>query len=76
MNRTSRLEISTIDEARRSKKAALSISEVGRILELDPRTVSASASAGEIPSVRVGRRVLIPREAFLAIFDAQLVDAR
>ena len=64
--------IRTLEDARISSKAALAIAEVALVLELDPRTVSAAAAAGDIPSVRLGRRVLIPRLAFLALFDTKV----
>lgn len=61
--------ILTLEEARSSELAALTITEAARLMRVDPRTVSAAAAAGEIPSVRMGRRLLIPREAFLALLD-------
>ncbi|MBL5973687.1 MAG: DNA-binding protein [Candidatus Leucobacter sulfamidivorax] len=39
------------------------------VLEVDPRTVSAGIKEGTIPSVRLGRRVVIPREKFLTLFE-------
>ncbi|MFV0434078.1 MAG: helix-turn-helix domain-containing protein [Leucobacter sp.] len=39
-------------------------------LGVDPRTITASIENGSIPSVRFGRRVVIPREKFLRLFDA------
>lgn len=61
--------VRTLADARASKKAALTIGEGAALLSLDPRTVSAAISAGDIPAIRVGRRVLIPRERFLALFE-------
>ena len=40
-------------------------------LGVDPRTVTAGIENGTIPSVKLGRRVLIPREKFLKIFDPE-----
>ncbi|MET3769435.1 excisionase family DNA binding protein [Marisediminicola sp. UYEF4] len=67
--------IKSLAEVRASTSAALSMSEVATVLDLDPRTISAAAAAGEIPSVRIGRRVLVPREAFLAMLDNQAVGS-
>jgi len=39
------------------------------VLEVDPRTVSAGVKEGTIPSVRIGRRIVIPREKFLKLFE-------
>ncbi|MBF4568513.1 helix-turn-helix domain-containing protein [Plantibacter sp. VKM Ac-2880] len=41
--------------------------EVASLLSVDPRTVSAAARAGDLPCVRIGRLVLIPREPLLAL---------
>lgn len=66
-------QIGTLGEARASTRAALSIAEVARVLGVDPRTVSAATASGELPSVRLGRRVLIPREPLIALLDRQAV---
>lgn len=68
-DRLMRDEIQNLNDVRASKKAALTIKEVARVLQLDIRTISGAASNGELPCVRVGRRVLIPREAFLALLE-------
>lgn len=63
--------IVTLADARKSTRAALSLAEVALVLGVDPRTVSASAASGELPCVRLGRRVLIPREPLIAMLDRQ-----
>lgn len=68
--------IQTLEDARRSHLAALTITEAARLMRVDPRTVSAACAAGEIPSVRMGRRLLIPREAFLALLEGQPTATR
>ncbi|PPH23321.1 hypothetical protein C5C99_01415 [Rathayibacter sp. AY1C4] len=60
----------TMEEARSLTRATLTLAEVASLLGVDPRTASAAASAGDIPSVRVGRRILIPRAPLLALLDA------
>lgn len=67
--------IRNLADAREATKAALSVTEVASILELDRRTVSAAARSGELPSVRIGRRVLIPRESFITFMDARAIGA-
>ncbi|WP_403023149.1 helix-turn-helix domain-containing protein [Salinibacterium sp. GXW1014] len=76
MSKTQARPIVTLADARSADTAALTIAEAARVLGVDPRTVSASAAAGELPSVRIGRRVLIPREPFLALFEPQMASAR
>jgi excisionase family DNA binding protein len=65
------VDIQTLADARRSPLATLTLVEAARLMRVDPRTVSAAAQAGEIPSVKVGRRQLIPREAFLDFLDGK-----
>lgn len=60
--------ICTLEEARSSDVAALRIAEVARITETDVRTVSGAVKRGEVPSVRIGKLILIPRLPFLAMF--------
>ncbi len=43
--------------------AVLTVTEAAELLRLARNTVYAAAARGEIPSVRVGRRLLIPRDA-------------
>lgn len=60
----------TLDSIRASKAAAITTTEASHVLGIDPRTVSVGIKEGTIPAIRIGRRVLIPREKFLALFDA------
>lgn len=46
-------------------REVLYVSEVATLLGLDPRTVTSSIEAGELPGTRVGRRVLVPRGPLL-----------
>lgn len=62
-------EILTLDEARASDAAVLNRKTVAAILGVDPRTVTAGIDSGSIPSIKLGRRVLIPRKKFLKLFD-------
>ena len=59
----------TLATARTSNAAALTRTQVAETLGVDQRTVSAAIARGELPSIKLGRRVLIPRERFLAMFD-------
>ena len=57
----------TLDELLATPRAVITVTECARLLEVDPRTVSAAITAGEIPSVRLGRRVLIPVRRLLPL---------
>ncbi len=62
-----KLRATTIAQARKSEVAALTRAEVAAILDVDARTVTRAIESGEIPSIRLGRRRLIPREPFIAL---------
>ncbi|WP_282826929.1 excisionase family DNA-binding protein [Gulosibacter sediminis] len=47
---------------------AITRTQAASYLGVDPRTISAGIKAGTIPAVRLGSKVLIPREKFLALF--------
>lgn len=63
--------VSPLDRIRASNAAALTRAEVAAALGVDPRTVSVGIADGTIPSIRLGRRILIPREKFLALFATE-----
>ncbi|APE12064.1 DNA-binding protein [Rhodococcus sp. 2G] len=48
----------------------LTRTDAARALGVDVRTISRGIEDGTIPSVRIGRRLLIPRIPFLALFGA------
>jgi len=59
----------TIDQLRESRSLVITRTEAAAALGVDPRTVTAGIESGSIPSVKLGRRVVIPREKFLRLFD-------
>lgn len=63
----------TLDDLRASRSAVITRVEAAAALGVDPRTITTSIDNGSIPSVKLGRRVVIPREKFLRIFDAETV---
>ena len=50
---------------------SLVITRTDAALGVDPMTVTAGVENGTIPSVKFGRRVIVPRERFLKLFDAE-----
>jgi len=60
-----------LSEMRASSAASVSIKDISEVMGVDTRTAGGalSVNGGEIPSHRVGRRIVIPRERFLAWFD-------
>lgn len=63
----------TIDDIRASRAFVITRLDAAHALGVDPRTITASIEDGTIPSVKLGRRVVIPREAFLRLFDQAAV---
>jgi len=47
----------------------ITFTEAAHALGVDPRTVTVGIDNGTIPAVKLGRRVVIPREKFLRLFD-------
>ncbi|TRW46359.1 helix-turn-helix domain-containing protein [Georgenia yuyongxinii] len=67
-------KVTTLDEAITSTRAILNLGEVAAVLGAHRRSVSRGVADGTIPSIRLGRRVLIPRLSFLAMLGASTND--
>ena len=65
----------TLDDLRASHATVLTVTQTARLLtdldgdHLDERTVRRACEDGQLPCVRVGRRLLIPREPLLALLS-------
>lgn len=59
-----------LDQARASTAAALTRTQVAALLDVDERTVTRAVDEGQLPAIRLGRRVLIPRLPLLALLGA------
>jgi len=72
--------MNVLDEAVRSPAAVLSITQAHRILAdlegaaPDERTIRRACDAGQIPCVRIGKRILIPRVPFLALLGISTTE--
>lgn len=58
-----------LDEIR--DKAVITVTEAAELLGLDLRTVRHGCASGQIPSIKVGRRILIPVPRLLAMLEAE-----
>lgn len=56
------MEAPNAEGLRTTQRAALSVAEAAEYLGVNRRTLTRSLDEGEIPSIRVGRRRLIPTE--------------
>lgn len=50
--------------------ATINVPEAGRILGLSRNGAYAAAARGEIPVIRIGRKLLVPRKLFMAMLEA------
>lgn len=60
----------TLDDLRACNAAALTVTQVAGLLDLDERTVRRGCEDGQLPCIRVGRLLRIPREPLLALLTA------
>lgn len=71
----------TIEDLCSSTATVLTVAQVARLLtdmdgdQLDERTVRRACEDGQLPCVRVGRRLLIPRLPLLALLGADTQPA-
>jgi excisionase family DNA binding protein len=56
-----------MEELRISRAAVVAVAQAASVFGVDVHTVSRAIESGELPSVRLGRRVLIPRLPLLAV---------
>jgi excisionase family DNA binding protein len=63
-----------LDWLRRSTMAAITRRQTAQVLGVDERTVTRAIKDGELPSVQIGRRVLIPRLPLLRLLGADEQD--
>lgn len=61
-----------LDELRQRRSLIITRQEAAEALGVDPRTITVGIDDGAIPSVKLGRRVVIPREKFLRLFEADV----
>lgn len=60
-------------ELRESSVLTITRAQAAAALGVDPRTVTVGIKDGTIPAIRLGRRVVIPREKFLNLFEVENV---
>lgn len=59
----------TLDNVRNWDKATIDTTEAARLLGVDRRTILKGIESGDIPAIKLGRKILIPRERFLELFN-------
>ena len=61
-----------LQELRVSRSAVVTVAEAASVLGVDVRTVSRAIENGELPALRLGRRVLVPRLPLLAALGVRV----
>lgn len=56
--------------------ATMSVPEAGRILGLSRNGAYAAASRGELPVVRIGRKLLVPKHRLLELLEGSTTGAQ
>jgi excisionase family DNA binding protein len=64
-----------LDELRISRAALVRVAQAASVFGVDVRTVTRAIENGELPALRLGRRVLIPRLPLLAALGVRVDDA-
>ena len=65
------VSVTTLADLKDSSALTITRKQAAAALEVDPRTVTAGIESGNIPSIKLGRRVLIPRQKFLKLFEVE-----
>jgi excisionase family DNA binding protein len=66
-----RVPVLTLDELR--DRPTVSVEEAGAVLSLGRGSAYAAVKRGEIPGIRLGRRIVVPSSALLRMLDAETV---
>jgi excisionase family DNA binding protein len=64
-----------LEELRISRAAVVTVAQTAAVFGVDVRTVTRAIENGELPALRLGRRVLIPRLPLLAALGVMVDDA-
>ncbi|TFV90112.1 DNA-binding protein [Blastococcus sp. CT_GayMR20] len=64
-----------LQELRVSRTAVVTVAQAAEVLGIDVRTVSRAIENGELPALRLGRRVLVPRLPLLAALGVRVEAA-
>ena len=60
-----------VSRSEESERAVFTIPAAARILEISPNSAYKAAERGEIPTIRIGRRLLVPRRALERLLEGE-----
>lgn len=64
-----------LDDLLNSSAATITKAEAAEVLGIDPRTLGRGIEEGTIPSIKIGRRVVVPRVPFLRLLTGAETSA-
>lgn len=64
-----------LEELRTSRAAVVTVAQAAAVFGVDVRTVTRAIENGELPALRLGHRVRIPRLPLLAALGVMVDDA-
>jgi excisionase family DNA binding protein len=59
-----------------SERRTVSVEQAGRILGISPGAAYAHAKDGSLPTIRLGKRLLVPKAALDKLLSVEVRDAR
>jgi len=63
-----------LEELRASRSAVVTVAQAASVFGVDSRTVIRAIQSGDIPVVRLGRRILIPRVRLLELLGVHKAE--
>ncbi|MCJ2077897.1 helix-turn-helix domain-containing protein [Methylobacterium sp. E-016] len=63
-----------MDETKRSQALTITVEEASRRLGIGKNQAYEAAGRGEIPTIRIGRRLLVPLTAFERLLDGPAIS--
>jgi len=63
------VEVLDLEWLRNLKRATITQAEAAKLYGVNPRTLTAAIKDGTIPAIRMGHRVVIPREPLLTMLS-------
>ncbi len=64
-----------LEDLRASRSAVVTLAQAASVFGVDVRTVTRAIENGDLPALRLGRRVLVPRLPLLAALGVRVDDA-
>lgn len=64
-------EIRSLEDLEKSNRATITLKEAAEICGVDRRTFAKGVEEGSVPSIRLGRRIIIPKMPFIKLLKGE-----